>query len=143
MSQQHGSAAWLSSMARYVQYTYQQVSILILPTRSRMLRRYQHQGRVVPPRPSPTDMSKAAAAVGATHQPEWTLPKRYAAIFSGSKSMSASRVLGLATRDSANTVLRRTHTLETSDFVSSILFDLLFVLLLGRVRTGMTSPSRT
>jgi hypothetical protein len=82
----------LSSMARYVQYTYQQVSILMaypitdasaLPA----------SGRVVPPRLSPTDMSKgAAAAVGATHQPEWTLPKRYVRYSLVQKS-SASRVL--------------------------------------------------
>jgi hypothetical protein len=139
MAQQHGSA---SSMARYVQYTYQQVSILILITDASAL---PASGRVVPPL-SPTDMSK-----GGQRRQSARLINQNGRSRRGTscdilwfKSRSASRVLAGRGLESPTQYSGAPIHFETSDFVSSILFDLLLVvLLLGRVRTGMTSPSRT
>jgi hypothetical protein len=137
MAQQHGS----SSMARYVQYTYQQVSILILPTRSRMLRRYQHQDELYT-----SPIANRHEQGGGRRQSARLINQN-----GRSRRGTSCDILWfkdvcqpcVGTRDSCDLPTQYSGApihFETSDFVSSILFDLLLVvLLLGRVRTGMTS----
>jgi hypothetical protein len=131
MAQQHGS----SSMARYVQYTYQQVSSIC--HRSRMLRATSIRRVVAPP---PTELGSGSSRRDSSTRMD--APKRYVLRYSLVQKMSIA-VCKVASRESPTQYSGAPIHFETSDFVSSILFDLLLGRPSARTCTGMTSPSRT